>query len=138
MSSFKPLPRPVGGGGGGAVDTTCCDEFGELIDTLEGFTGPVGPEGPPGPIGPEGPEGPMGPEGPEGPQGPSGATGTYYVHDQSIASAVWVIDHTLDYAPNVTIVDSTGREVEGEVAYTGPSQITVSFTAPFAGKAYLS
>ncbi len=105
----------------------------------EGPMGPAGPQGEPGPEGPQGEIGPMGPEGPQGPPGDegSGALG-FFVHDQSIPSDVWVIDHNLSFIPQVTIVDSSGREVEGDVIYTSPTQITVLFSAPFAGKAYLS
>lgn len=135
MSSFKPLPRPAGGGGGGSgtvnVDA-CCDEIAGLVDTLDGFTGPAGPEGPAGATGPAGPEGPA------GPAGPAGASGGAFIHDQAIPSATWTINHTLGYFPNITVVDSTGREVEGEIVYNSPTQITALFTASFSGKAYLS
>ncbi len=112
----------------------------------DGSVGPPGPQGPEGPIGPEGPMGPQGETGPMGPPGPPGPPGEggegggsgYLVVDVPIPEATWVINHGLSFSPQITTVDSTGREVEGDVLYTSPSQITVMFSAPFAGKAYLS
>ena len=69
-----------------------------------------------------------------GPPGPAGGT---YTHVQSTAAAVWTITHGLGYRPNVTVVDSTGRQVEGDVVYSG-SDVIVSFSSAFAGTAYLS
>lgn len=106
-----------------------------LIEALEGFTGPAGP---PGPEGPAGPEGPIGPEGPEGPVGPAGFGSETLRFEQPIASDVWTINHNFPYIPNITTVDSTGREVEGDVVYTSATQIVVTFSAPFAGSAFLS
>jgi hypothetical protein len=60
------------------------------------------------------------------------------VHDQATASAIWTINHALGYFPNVTAVDSTGREVVGDVQYTSINTLNILFTAAFAGSAYLS
>jgi hypothetical protein len=57
---------------------------------------------------------------------------------QGSAAAQWVIDHPLSFQPNVTVTDSAGDQVEGSVVYSSPSRVTVSFSAPFAGTAYLS
>lgn len=61
-----------------------------------------------------------------------------YVHTQGAASSVWVINHTLGGKPSVTIVDSADTVVIGEVTYNSNSQVTVEFTAPFSGYAYLT
>lgn len=61
-----------------------------------------------------------------------------YSHDQAIAAATWNISHNLNKYPSVTITDSAGDQVEGEVHYNGLNSLTVSFSAPFAGKAYLN
>lgn len=61
-----------------------------------------------------------------------------YVHSQPIVSSVWVINHTLGGKPSVTIVDSADTVVIGEVTYNSNSQVTVTFTAPFSGYAYLT
>jgi hypothetical protein len=84
----------------------------------------------------------IGPAGPQGPQGPAGAPATVdnmaYVHNQGNASDTWVITHNLNFYPNVTIQDSGGTIVEGEIAYTTRNTLTVTFSAAFSGKAYLS
>jgi hypothetical protein len=57
---------------------------------------------------------------------------------QGTAATVWVINHPLTFYPNVTIVDSAGSQVEGSVVYTDADTVTVTFSAAFAGTAYLS
>jgi len=61
-----------------------------------------------------------------------------YEHSQGLASATWVITHTLGGKPSVTIVDSADTHVVGDVIYNSTTQITVNFTAAFSGKAYLT
>jgi len=70
----------------------------------------------------------------------TGATagGIGFTFVQAVAASTWVIDHSLPIQPNVTTVDSTGRQVEGDVVYTDTDTITITFSAAFAGKAYLS
>jgi hypothetical protein len=57
---------------------------------------------------------------------------------QGSASETWVIDHTLGGRPQVTIVDSADTHVFGEVQYNSNTRITVTFSAAFSGKAYLT
>lgn len=85
---------------------------------------------------PSGQPGATGPTGPAGPQGP--ATAASYVHHQAVPSASWVITHPLEYYPAVTIVDSAGEEVEGDLVYNSASTLTVTFSGAFSGTAYLS
>lgn len=61
-----------------------------------------------------------------------------YVHEQLVAATTWTINHTLNKYPSVTVVDSGGTMVYGEVNYVSDSQLTVSFSAAFSGKAYLN
>lgn len=61
-----------------------------------------------------------------------------YVHNQGVASATWVITHNLGFYPNVIVEDSGGTTVEGEVVYNSANQLTLTFSAPFGGIAYLS
>ena len=77
-------------------------------------------------------------QGPPGPTGPAGGGAETLTFDQPVASALWVIDHGFSYFPQVTTVDSSGREVFGDVTYTSPTQITIEFSGAFAGKAHLS
>lgn len=61
-----------------------------------------------------------------------------HIHTQSSASSTWNITHALGGRPSVTIVDSAGTVVVGNVVYNSNTSITVSFTAPFSGFAYLT
>ena len=61
-----------------------------------------------------------------------------YAHTQGTSSATWTINHNLDFYPNVTVVDSAGTIVEGEISYTSRNQVVLTFSASFSGKAYLS
>ena len=61
-----------------------------------------------------------------------------YHHPQLTASDTWVIAHHLNFNPNVTVVDSAGTNVEGELQYTDLNTVTLRFNAAFAGDAYLS
>lgn len=74
-----------------------------------------------------------------GPKGdPTPLTALAYAHIQDVPTTEWLITHTLPYSPSVTVIDSAGRVVEGDVTYPSGSTITVTFSAPFAGVAYLS
>lgn len=61
-----------------------------------------------------------------------------YEHTQGSSSSTWTINHNLGFKPNVTVVDSAGNIVEGEISYTNSNSLTVSFSAGFSGKAYVS
>jgi hypothetical protein len=61
-----------------------------------------------------------------------------HIHTQSVASATWVITHELGGHPSVTVVDSAGTAVFGEVQYDSTTQVTILFTVPFSGLAYLT
>lgn len=61
-----------------------------------------------------------------------------YVFTQSTPSATWTINHDLNKYPSVSIVDSANDEVIGEVNYTSTTQVVVSFSAAFSGKAFLN
>ena len=61
-----------------------------------------------------------------------------YVFTQSTAAERWEINHNLGKFPSVTIVDSGGNEVVGDVMYLTKNKLITSFTAPFSGKAYLN
>jgi len=88
--------------------------------------------------GSQGPKGDPGDQGPQGIQGVPGSGSFSYHHQQLSPAATWVIVHNLNGYPNITIVDSAGTQVEGEVKYDSGTQVTVSFSSAFAGDAYLS
>ena len=64
--------------------------------------------------------------------------GGNYTHNQITASSTWTITHNLGFFPAVSIVDSGGNYVIGDVNYVSQNVVTVSFNASFGGKAYLS
>jgi len=68
----------------------------------------------------------------------SGGNTRRYEFVQQAASATWVITHTLGGKPQVTIVDSADTHVFGEVQYNSNTEVTVTFSAAFSGKAYLT
>jgi hypothetical protein len=61
-----------------------------------------------------------------------------FVFTQAVASSSWAITHDLDGFPSVSIVDSAGSHVVGDVEYNSTSSITVNFESSFAGTAYLT
>lgn len=63
---------------------------------------------------------------------------TTYIHDQMMVSETWVIVHAMNKRPSVTVVDSGGRVVVGDVQYIDNNTVEIYFSAPFAGKAYLN
>jgi len=67
-----------------------------------------------------------------------GASFQYYVFNQNSPSATWSITHNLGRRPSVTVVDSAGTVVIGEVTYTSDNALTIQFSAGFSGQAYLN
>lgn len=61
-----------------------------------------------------------------------------YTFTQARASTRWEVSHNLGKYPSVTIVDSAGTQLVGEVTYTDENNIVITFTAAFSGKAYLN
>ena len=61
-----------------------------------------------------------------------------HVHDQSVASDEWVIEHSLNKKPCVLVTDSAGTQVEGEVTIVNLNKVIVRFNAPFKGEAILN
>lgn len=62
----------------------------------------------------------------------------YFEHNQTTASATWAITHNLGKNPAVAVVDSSGRNVMGQVDYTDEDSLVVTFKHAFKGKAYLN
>jgi hypothetical protein len=60
------------------------------------------------------------------------------VYEKASPSTVWNIIHTLEFVPNVIIVDSEGIVVEGDYEYVSDNEIIATFSEPISGKAYLS
>lgn len=61
-----------------------------------------------------------------------------FVFTQSSASSTWVINHSLGKLPSVTVVDSSGNTVVGDITYNNNNQLTLTFSAAFTGTAYIN
>ena len=61
-----------------------------------------------------------------------------YIHNQTVASAVWTIHHGLHRYPSVTVVDSAGSVVIGDVSYLSDETVVLYFQGAFSGIAYLN
>jgi len=62
----------------------------------------------------------------------------HFEYDQGIPSALWTITHNLGKFPSTTIVTTSGDEVEGAVKHINNTQLTITYSSSFAGKAYLN
>ncbi len=73
--------------------------------------------------------------------GPAGADGTgdaNFMHEQSPASDLWTITHNMNKYPSVTVIDSGGDEVEGDLVYVSLNVVQITYSSAFAGRAYLN
>ena len=61
-----------------------------------------------------------------------------YTHTQDVPLTVWIINHNLGSFPSVTVVDSNNQVVIGDITYVGSNSLTITFTIPFAGYAFLN
>lgn len=61
-----------------------------------------------------------------------------FVYEQARPLDTWDITHDLNKHPSVTVVDSAGTVVIGEVQYINNERIIVTFNGAFSGTAYLN
>jgi len=61
-----------------------------------------------------------------------------FVFVQGTPSTTWDIQHNLGKFPSITVIDSADTVVVGEYTYTDINKVTLTFSAGFAGKAYLN
>jgi hypothetical protein len=61
-----------------------------------------------------------------------------FVYNQPTPSAVWNITHNLDKYPSVSVVDSAGTTVFGNVEYLTINEVMVTFNGAFSGKAFMN
>lgn len=57
---------------------------------------------------------------------------------QAVPASTWLIDHTLNKYPSVTVIDSANTIVIGEVTYNSDTQLVITFQSAFTGKAILN
>ena len=73
----------------------------------------------------------------------SGTSGSYQplttpINFAASSQTTWNITHSLPYQPSVTTIDTYGNIVEGSVNYVDSTHITITFSVPVAGYAYLA
>lgn len=61
-----------------------------------------------------------------------------FAYQQAVPSASWTVTHNLNKYPSVSVVDSANRVVFGDVVYDSLNQATLTFSAPFSGKAFFN
>jgi len=99
---------------------------------------------PPAPIeltlqqGAPGLKGDKGDQGEQGIQGPLGLAGQTYIFNQLTPLSVWTISHNMGNHPSVSVVDSSGNVVIGDIEYIDSNNITITFGSAFGGIAYLN
>jgi hypothetical protein len=80
----------------------------------------------------------QGPPGATGAQGPAGASHSTYVHNQNVPASFWDITHNLASYPSVSVIDSTGGFVIGDISYVSNNRLTITFSGSFSGQAFLN
>ena len=68
----------------------------------------------------------------------SGGGDKHYIHSQETATDMWEVVHNLGKFPAVSVVDSAGTEVEGDVEHLDTNRVRLCFSAAFSGKAYFN
>jgi hypothetical protein len=69
----------------------------------------------------------------QGPQGPPGPSGDLHFEQIFTSLSTVTVTHNLNKKPAVTVIDSAGDEVVGDVDHTSNNQFVVTFSAPFSG-----
>ena len=61
-----------------------------------------------------------------------------FEYSQVAPATVWNIQHDLNNFPSITVIDNAGTVVAGQYTYIDNNNVTLTFSAGFAGKAYLN
>jgi hypothetical protein len=61
-----------------------------------------------------------------------------YVHNQTTASDVWNITHSLIKKPAVIILDDDGYEIEADVQHLSDNAVTITFSEAITGTAHFN
>lgn len=62
----------------------------------------------------------------------------HYTHTQLQSAAIWQIDHFLGKYPSVALIDDGGNVIIGDIKYLNENQLTITFSAPISGKAFIN
>ena len=68
----------------------------------------------------------------------SGLADKTFEFTQGVPAVTWNIQHNLGKFPSITVIDTANTVVVGEYEYIDSSNVTLTFLAGFAGKAYLN
>lgn len=72
----------------------------------------------------------------ESPEEPTPEVNTsHYTHVQGVPAATWYASHGLNRKPPVTVVDSSGKVVYGDVTYVDANNVRLDFSGAFSGTA---
>ena len=61
-----------------------------------------------------------------------------YEYTQSISDNIWIINHSLNKYPSVSVTDTANTVVYGSIEYIDINTIQLTFSKPFSGKAFLN
>ena len=61
-----------------------------------------------------------------------------FIFTQAVAAAVWNVSHNLGKFPSVSVVNNNNVVINGEITYIDNNNLTCTFSAGFAGTAYLN
>lgn len=61
-----------------------------------------------------------------------------FVYTQSTESQTWIVTHGLDKYASVTIVDIDKNIIHADVEYNSTNQVTINFSKPVRGSAYIN
>jgi len=68
----------------------------------------------------------------------SGLADKTFEFTQGVPSTTWNIQHNLNKFPSITVIDTADTVVTGQYTYIDNNNVTLTFSAGFAGKAYLN
>jgi hypothetical protein len=72
------------------------------------------------------------------PTGGGSGGDAFFPFVQSSPASTWTVAHGLGKYPSVTVVDSSGDVVWGDVHYVDANTVTLTFSGAFSGVAYLN
>jgi len=61
-----------------------------------------------------------------------------FIFNQGVPATTWSITHNLGKFPSITVIDTGNTVVTGEYTYVDNNNVILTFSAGFAGKAYLN
>ena len=71
-------------------------------------------------------------------QNPSTSGDSSFTYTQGIPETTWNIQHDMGKFPSITVIDTANTVVTGQYTYIDNNNVTLTFSAAFAGKAYLN